>query len=133
MKLVFADSFYFLALINADDSANKRASEFTNAYTGQYLTTSAVLTEVADALARPISRVAAASFIKHIPSNKAIRITMVDQGIFSEALALYLARPDKDWSLTDCMSFTLMGRERITEALTADKHFEQAGFVCVLK
>jgi len=45
----------------------------------------------------------------------------------------YRRRPDKDWSLTDCISFVVMQREGITEALTADHHFEQAGFVALLK
>jgi hypothetical protein len=47
-------------------------------------------------------------------------------------VALYDARPDKDWSLTDCISFVVMGDERLTEALTGDRHFVQAGFVALL-
>jgi predicted nucleic acid-binding protein len=46
---------------------------------------------------------------------------------------LYHLRPDKQWSLTDCISFLVMSEEGITEALTADHHFEQAGFVALLK
>jgi predicted nucleic acid-binding protein len=46
---------------------------------------------------------------------------------------LYRRRPDKAWSLTDCISFVVMQREGITEALTGDQHFEQAGFVALLK
>ena len=48
--------------------------------------------------------------------------------LLQEALALYRARPDKDWGLTDCVSFVLMQREGLTEALTADIHFRQLGF-----
>jgi hypothetical protein len=48
-------------------------------------------------------------------------------------LALYAARPDKEWSLTDCVSFLVMQDHGVTEALTADHHFEQAGFVALLK
>jgi len=48
-------------------------------------------------------------------------------------LALYISRPDKDWSLTDCISFVVMKERGLTGALTADHHFEQAGFVALLK
>jgi predicted nucleic acid-binding protein len=46
---------------------------------------------------------------------------------------LYVNRPDKQWSLTDCISFVVMEREGIADALTGDKHFEQAGFNVLLK
>ena len=52
--------------------------------------------------------------------------------LFDDALGLYRARPDKDWGLTDCISFVLMEREGLTEALTADAHFRQAGFRALL-
>jgi hypothetical protein len=53
--------------------------------------------------------------------------------LYEEGIALYRARPDKDWSLTDCISFVVMKARGITEALTGDHHFEQAGFVALLK
>ena len=62
-----------------------------------------------------------------------MKIVFVDEPLFHAGLELYLARPDKDWSLTDCISFVVMEREGITDALTGDKHFEQAGFVALLK
>jgi predicted nucleic acid-binding protein len=53
--------------------------------------------------------------------------------LFDAGIALYNARPDKEWSLTDCISFIVMDEQRLTEALTGDHHFEQAGFVPLLK
>jgi len=50
-----------------------------------------------------------------------------------EGLELFANRPDKDWSLTDCISFVVMQKEGITEALTGDHQFEQAGLVALLK
>ena len=50
----------------------------------------------------------------------------------TDAIRLFAARSDKDWSLTDCLSFVVMERKRIREALTADNHFEQAGFQAIL-
>jgi len=56
-----------------------------------------------------------------------------DGALFQDGVKLFAARPDKEWSLTDCMSFVVMTREGITEALTGDHHFEQAGFIACLK
>lgn len=53
--------------------------------------------------------------------------------LHNRSIKLYASRPDKQWSLTDCISFEVMRREGITEALTGDHHFEQAGFVALLK
>jgi uncharacterized protein len=133
MRTVFADSFYLIALLNEDDAANARAVQFTKEYVGQYLTTRAILLELADALAGPRSRLPAGRFIDALPANKAIRVHEVGGDLFQAGLDLYLKRPDKQWSLTDCISFALMTREGITDALTGDHHFEQAGFVALLK
>ena len=56
----------------------------------------------------------------------------IDDLLLEEAVQLYLNRPDKDWGLTDCTSFILMNHLGIREALTADAHFQQAGFDCLL-
>jgi predicted nucleic acid-binding protein len=56
-----------------------------------------------------------------------------DGATFVQGVELYRNRSDKDWSLTDCISFVVMTREGITEALTADRDFEQAGFKALLK
>jgi predicted nucleic acid-binding protein len=57
----------------------------------------------------------------------------VDAKLFDRAVSLYSARPDKEWGLTDCISFVLMSERGIAQALTTDRHFEQAGFLNVLK
>jgi predicted nucleic acid-binding protein len=62
-----------------------------------------------------------------------LTIVEANRAIYDAGLNLYAQRPDKDWSLTDCISFVVMKRLRLTEALTADKHFEQAGFKVLLK
>jgi hypothetical protein len=71
--------------------------------------------------------------VDQIEADSAVRVVAVDDGLFRERLDLFRQRPDKDWSLTDCISFVLMQRERMTQALTADHHFQQAGFVALLK
>jgi hypothetical protein len=52
--------------------------------------------------------------------------------LFAAGVELYATRPDKEWSLTDCISFVVMEREGLTDALTGDRHFEQAGFKVLL-
>ena len=53
--------------------------------------------------------------------------------LFEQGVELFAHRPDKQWSLTDCISFVVMQDRGLTEALTANHHFEQAGFVAMLK
>ena len=96
MKTVFADTFYFIAMLNPKDSAHARAMAFTTGYTGKYVTTRDVLTELADGLSGIGSRVAAGQFIEALPTNKAMRIVWSDEALFGEGLALYLARADKE-------------------------------------
>ena len=52
--------------------------------------------------------------------------------LFERGLALYNARPDKEWSLTDCISFVVMADQGLAEGLTGDRHFDQAGFKALL-
>lgn len=65
--------------------------------------------------------------------NPRVRIVPLSDEWFAAGLDLYARRPDKQWSLTDCVSFVVMGREGISEALTGDHHYEQAGFAVLLK
>ena len=90
-----------------------------------------VLTEVADALARD-NREAFLSLFDLVRRNPLFRFTEATPGLFERGVALYRQRTDKAWSLTDCISFVVMSDEGITEALTGDHHFEQAGFVALL-
>jgi uncharacterized protein len=133
MNRVFADTFYFLALINPRDQAHARALTFTAAFQGRMVTTAWVLTEFGDGMSSPANRLEFVSLLKDIRANPQMQIIPPDQGLFEEGIQLYANRSDKHWSLTDCISFVVMQREGITEALTGDHHFEQAGFVALLK
>jgi predicted nucleic acid-binding protein len=62
-----------------------------------------------------------------------VAIVASSRELFRRGFDLYADRPDKEWSLTDCISFVVMTDRRITDALTGDHHFEQAGFVAILK
>jgi predicted nucleic acid-binding protein len=130
----FADSFYYFAIVSADDAAHERALEFVQTYTGRIVTTAWVVTELADGLARPAAaRTEFARILRGLRADRATRVVGPSGELMSAGLELYLRRKDKHWSLTDCISFVVMKREGITDALTGDHHFEQAGFRALLK
>ena len=73
-----------------------------------------------------------ADFLARVESDPEVRIATDSDGLYPRGLALYAARPDKEWSLTDCISFVVMADEGLSEALTGDHHFKQAGFTALL-
>ncbi len=133
MRRQFVDSFYFIALLNPNDPAHAWAAEVAAEFDGAFVTTAAVLTEVADGLARRTRRHLFVELCEEVAANENIQVVATTRELWNAACTLYRARPDKDWSLTDCISFVVMDREGLTDALTGDRHFEQAGFVPLLK
>ena len=97
------------------------------------VTTEWVLTELADGLASSRRRQMFVQTRQELLADADVRVVPLELKLYEEGIQLYAARPDKEWSLTDCISFVVMRREGITEALTGDHHFEQAGFVALLK
>jgi predicted nucleic acid-binding protein len=97
------------------------------------VTTHYVLTEVADALAHHALRPQFLKLLTYLEGWPDVLIVPGSDELYRAGIDLYRQRPDKDWSLTDCISFVVMQRQGIAEALTADHHFEQAGFVVLLK
>lgn len=124
----FADSFYFLALLCPRDEAHEQARRITATHAPALVTTDAVLLEVADALRLPADRRRTAGWVQTIWEEPDVSVREVDRHLLMRALDLYAARPDKEWGLTDCISFVVMDDEGIGQALTGDAHFEQAGF-----
>jgi uncharacterized protein len=101
---------------------------------GPKLTHSYILTElVALAIARGLSRAGVLSFVRSLLAHPEVQVVWVDQRLHLEAMELLEHRPDKSWSLCDGVSFVLMSQHRVTDALTTDHHFEQAGFVRLLR
>lgn len=122
------DMSYALALANTRDQFHARAIALMPRFEkAQVWVTETVLTEIADGLAS-INREAAVSFIRRVIASRDSRVVGVDTELFRDGLDLYSDRPDKQWSLTDCISFILMARHGLTAALTSDRHFLQAGF-----
>ncbi len=133
MKTVFADAFYFLALLSDRDDAHVQAVEIAQSRRENVVTTTSVLTEVADALATAASRTLFPVLLHRVRNNPRTTIIPPSQELFDKGAELYAGREDKDWSLTDCISFVVMDEMEIQEALTGDRHFEQAGFTAMLK
>jgi predicted nucleic acid-binding protein len=133
MRRLFADTFFFFAYLNAEDSAHKAAEQFFETFDGDLVTTEWVLTEVADGMAGIGDRETFAEFHEALRSDPAVRIVPCGAELFAEGVQLYASRKDKEWSLTDCISFVVMRREGLDEALTGDHHFKQAGFTILLQ
>jgi len=129
MSAVFADTFYFIALLSPTDEAHSCALALTSQFTGRLLTTEWVLTEVADGMVDYRSRRRFVQFYDGLIERADVDIVRSESGLFAEGMQLYQRRLDKEWSLTDCISFIVMERNQISDALTADHHFEQAGFI----
>jgi predicted nucleic acid-binding protein len=130
---LFADTFYFLALLNQDDAAHSKARAISEELTDSIVTTAWVLIEVADALAAPNLRHVFLHLIETLRSDPNTTIIPPSETLFDQGLKFYGDRPDKHWTLTDCISFVVMQQHGITQALTGDRHFEQAGFQALLR
>jgi uncharacterized protein len=134
MTAWFMDTYYFLALRNPTDAGHAKALALTRQLGPQKLvTTTWVLTEVADALAAPLNRSGFPDLLRRLRSDPNTSIVPCEEALFQRGVDLYESRPDKEWSLTDCISFVAMQEQGLTEALTGDHHFEQAGFRALLK
>lgn len=133
-ETVFWDTAAFVALGNADDSLHTQAVRVSNALGRQrahILTTSAVLTEVANTFSRSAWRPVAHRLLDSIRQSVAMgaaTVVHVDSALWERGWALFVARADKDWGLTDCISFVVMQDRRATRAFSSDRPFDQAGF-----
>ncbi len=133
MNRVFADSFYFFAVLNPKDEAHRKALEFATRHEEPVVTTAWVLTELADGLAVTAHRAAFSRLVARLQADPENEIVPPTELLMTRGFELYDTRPDKQWSLTDCISFLVMQDRKMTEALTGDRHFEQAGFTVLLK
>ncbi len=131
--LRFVDAGYWIALANVRDDLHQRARLLARSLPGSLITTEAVLLEVGASLARLATRGAATNLLLSIRAQPAIDVVALSPELLSRAFALYAARPDKEWGLTDYISFVEMQDRGITEALAADQHFVQAGFRALLR
>ncbi len=122
-------------MVNSRDALNRRARRVMAALRQQkvlLVTTEFAVLEVADALCEPALRSQTIAYLNRMRRLQIAKIIPAETSLFQAGWSLYSQRPDKEWSLTDCISFVVMAQEQILEAVTSDHHFEQAGFVRLL-
>ena len=133
MKAVFADTSYYLALVNPADQHHGAACQWTSGIAGTSVTTAWVIAELANAMSKIANRPFFLSLLRDLQTDRRVTIVPPNKDVFDSGLDLYSRRSDKDWSLTDCISFVVMNDRGLSKALTADHHFEQAGFKALLR
>ena len=133
MKAVFADTVYFLALLNPADQFHQQSRALNQQPPGPLLTTEFILAEVGDALSRPENRLRFARLLQLLDQQPDVEILPATSALFRLGCQFHAQRPDKEWSVTDCISFVVMQERGLEEALTSDHHFEQAGFRTLIK
>jgi len=136
MRKIFADTGYWIALLNPDDALHQKARNLTISLKNVPIVSSEmVFTELLNAFSGSGSfyRRKAVNFINYSFNSPEIEVVSQTNELFKNALELYNNRPDQAWSHTDCTSFQIMQQQNILEALAYDKHFEQAGFVALLR
>jgi predicted nucleic acid-binding protein len=132
---IFADTLYWIALINNRDQWHERAVSLKTALTdAKLLTTDAVLMEVANFFAEygEIMRRKVALAIHTILDDQQVEVFSGSRQAFIDGLTLYESRSDKGYSLTDCISMNVMLKRAISDVLSHDSHFTQEGFRILL-
>ncbi len=133
---VFVDTAGWIALLDTSDNLHLQARQVMRGLRqqhAQFVTTEWVFVEVADALSAPAYRTKVVTFIAEMRRSPMLQILPLSQALLESGWTFYGQRPDKEWSLTDCISFVAMTQLRLTFAFSSDHHFEQAGFVKLMK
>jgi predicted nucleic acid-binding protein len=135
MRTVFADAQYWVALLNDQDQSHATARAISHTLQGVMIfTTEEALTEVLAYFSErgQYLRQLASSTVRSIYANTMMTVVPQSHQSYLAGLALYEARPDKGYSVTDCISMLVMRQEGISEVLTHDDHFTQEGFIRLL-
>jgi uncharacterized protein len=131
MKSVFVDTSGWIGLVNTSDSLHDSANR---AYQSKYIegclfvTHLGIMLETGNGLSALRLRSSALGLKRKLEKSERVEILDIDSDLYEAGWELFAKRPDKAWGIVDCISFALMTRLNIGEALTADRHFEQAGF-----
>lgn len=136
MRTVFADTFYWISLANPNDEWHSTVMHVSRTLSqAQLVTTDEVLTEFLTYYSGfgTAHRATATTLVRRVLQNPNTRTIPQTRSSFERALRLYESRPDKEYSLTDCSSMEAMRENGLHEVLTNDHHFEQEGFVTLLK
>jgi predicted nucleic acid-binding protein len=132
MNVVFADTFYFIALLDRRDPKHAEAIAASRVSGRRFLTTEFVLLELADAFAKPPQREEFLAICNLVLTDPIFKVVPLTSEHFHNARKYYAQHRDKEWQLSDCISFMVMNANGIKAALTGDRHFIQAGFKALL-
>ncbi len=133
MSTLFADTSFYVAALSPRDANHDQAEAIGREFLGRLVTTHYVLLEVATFFCAAPHRAVFLGLVQTLQNDPETTIVPASDDLWRRGIALFAARADKDWSLTDCISFVIMQDRGISEALIADRHFEQAGFTIMLK
>ncbi len=131
----FPDTGYLITLFSPRDAFHAKALQLQGLAQREQrvlATTDAVLFEVGAAFAKAGFRAVGIALIDTLLSDPQMRIHTITPELRSRAVELFAQRPDKEWSLCDCLSFVVMGDNAIEAALTPDHHSAQAGFIALM-
>ena len=133
---VFLDTAYAIALANGKDHFHSQAVQLAQQLRTQstkLVTTRAVLLKIGNSLSAQRFREAAVKLLDALEADPNVGIVPLTEDLYTQALNLYRTRLDKEWGLVDCFSFIVMRERQLTNALTTDGHFQQAGFRVLLR
>jgi predicted nucleic acid-binding protein len=134
-RVVLLDTSFIIALENRRDPHHARAKALDRELLQQScisLLHWGILLEIADGYARINRRAKGAQLLDKLENEQRYQLHPITDSLLQQARGLYRKHEDKDWGLTDCISFVLMRQEGIAESRTADIHFRQAGFTALL-
>ena len=132
---VFLDTAYAIALSSQQDSLHSVVLQIADALEAEgtsLVTTRAIPLEIGNALSKQRFR-AAVALLRALESDQSVEIVPFSTELYHRAFALFQQRPDKEWGLIDCVSFVVMRERGITQALTSDDHYRQAGFQALMR
>ena len=130
---IFIDTLFVIALINRRDQYHHQALELSEQFEGHpLLVTDAVLLEIGNALARSYKQ-EAVEIIEQFVAAEEVEVVHLTPRLFEQGFALYKTHQDKAWGLVDCISFIVMREVGVSQALTFDQHFVQAGFQALMR
>ncbi len=133
---VFLDTAFAVAASITADEFHAKAVEVAaqiKQNSTPLITTRAVLLEIGNALSRQRNRAVAINLLQTLEVDPLVEIVPMSEELYARAFHLYRTRPDTEWGLVDCLSFVVMQERGITDALTTDKHFKQAGFRVLMR
>ena len=125
-----------IALSTITDQNHLRAVQLADqleANKTHLVTTQAILLEIGNALSKARYRKAAIQLLESLEADPNVEIVLLTKDLYKAAFNLFKQKKDKQWGLVDCISFIVMHNRGITDALTADVHFNQAGFRALLR